>query len=120
VKKIVFFFEPPWLSSWLFLRLLFFKKFFQAFLRTKIIVFPFDSLPKGGSLRNIGLARRVLNKFFRPRLRGLFFSPHEHVANKVTKNRVKKEKEKDEEKQTEHNQLSLVENSRFQISNSKI
>jgi hypothetical protein len=79
-----------------FLRLPFLKKFSQAFLTAKIIVSTVYSFPNGSSLRDIGLAIRVLNKFLWLRFPAPFFPPHGHVFNKVVKNRVKEEKEEDE------------------------
>ena len=49
----------------IFLRFLFFKEFFQAFLTTKILISSFYSFPKGSSPRDIGLARGILNQLFR-------------------------------------------------------
>jgi hypothetical protein len=78
------------------LRLLFFKKFSQAFLITEIIIFSFYPFLDGSSLGNIGLAIRILDKLFRLRFPARFLPPHCHVFNKVVKNRVKEEKKEDE------------------------
>jgi hypothetical protein len=78
------------------LRLLFFKKFPQAFLTAKIIMSTVYSFPNGSSLRNIGLATGVLNKFLWLRFPGPFFSPHGHVFNQGVKNHVKDEEKEDE------------------------
>jgi hypothetical protein len=89
-------FEFPCTRSWLFLRLLFIKKFSQTFLSAKIIISAFYSLPDGGSLGYIGLAIRVLDKFFRLGFSAHIFSSHGRVFEKIVKNRVKEEKKKDE------------------------
>jgi len=88
--------EASYSGGQVFLRLPFLKKFSQAFLTAKIVISPLDSLPNRCSFRNIGLAIRVFNKFFRLRFPAPFFPPHGHVFNKVVKNQVKEEKEEDE------------------------
>jgi hypothetical protein len=79
-----------------FLRFSFFKEFYQALLAAEIIMFSLDSLLKGGSFGNIGLAIRVLDKLFWLKFPPPFFPPNGHVFNKVVKNHVEEKKEENE------------------------
>jgi hypothetical protein len=55
-------------NNLVFLRLLFFKEFFQAFLIAKIVISSFYSFPNSCPPWDIGLAIGILNELFRPGL----------------------------------------------------
>ena len=78
------------------LRLLLIEKSPRTFLIAEVVFSSFYPFSNGSTLRDISLAMRILNKFFRFRLSVQFSPLDEHVFNQGVKDRVEKEKKKNE------------------------